>query len=517
MDKSIATIIGKDVIESLTIGMYEDSRFIYREYIQNAADQIDKAVREKLIEKGEIHISIDSSSKSICIEDNATGIAQNQVLSILKNIAQSTKQRGVDKGFRGIGRLGGLGYCNELIFETSFKGEATKSIMVWDATLLKNIINNRKGKEEASRVIDEVTSIKTEKEKVDSHYFKVILTGIINDDLLNISEIREYLSMVAPVPLANKFIFRSKIYEELKTDKIIIDEYNIFINEEQLFKAYTPYIYEAEGKAKTDEIFDVLFIKERAKDGNWLFWGWYGISSFKGRLKKINSARGLRLRKSNIQVGDENTLSRLHKEPDRGNFYFFGELHGIHPDLIPNSRRDYFTENDLYLEFEQKVKSIFYNQLHKLYYNASDINSAVKKIEELHNFQKELEGKKEQGFTDKKEQQQYFERFEKKKVEARKAESKLQKFADTSANDNYTPINRILEKVTSNKSLNVDIVSERHFDSKPKYRTDNLSRLNKEQRKFLGHIFGIIKNVLPQETAENLIRKIEEEFKWKYQ
>ena len=43
--------IGKDVIESLTLGMYEDCRFIYREYIQNAADAIDKAVSEGLIEK----------------------------------------------------------------------------------------------------------------------------------------------------------------------------------------------------------------------------------------------------------------------------------------------------------------------------------------------------------------------------------------------------------------------------------------------------------------------------------
>ena len=513
MDKNITTVIGKDVIESLTIGMYEDSRFIYREYIQNAADQIDKALKEKLIESGEIHISIDAVNKLICIEDNATGIPKNQVLSILKNIAQSTKQRGVDKGFRGIGRLGGLGYCDKLIFETSFKGEAIKSIMTWDATLLKNIINNRKEKEEASKVIDEVTSIQIEKEKEDKHYFKVILTGVSNEDLLNISEIREYLSMVAPVPLANKFIFKNKIYAELKTDNISIDEYNIFINTEPLYKAYTPYIYETEGKAKTDEIFDIVFIKEKAKDGNWLFWGWYGISSFKGRLKKLNLARGLRLRKSNIQVGDENTLSRLHKEPDRGNFYFFGEIHGIHPDLIPNSRRDYFIENDLYSEFESKIKNIFYNQLHKLYYNASDINSSVKKIEEFHTFQKELEDKKEKGFTNHEEHQELFEKLEKKKAEAQKAEVKLQKFADTSLNGSHTPIKKILEKVTSNKPLKIDVVSEPDLNTKPKFRTDNLSKLNKEQRKFLGDIFGIIKNVLPNETAENLIRKIEEQYK----
>lgn len=43
--------IGKDVIESLTLGMYEDCRFIYREYIQNAADAVDKAIDCALLQK----------------------------------------------------------------------------------------------------------------------------------------------------------------------------------------------------------------------------------------------------------------------------------------------------------------------------------------------------------------------------------------------------------------------------------------------------------------------------------
>src|SRR4051794_21810013 len=110
MDSQFVPTIGKDVIESLTLGMYEDSRFIFREYIQNCADQIDKAVRESVLAKdqGEIYIDINPEKRIITIEDNATGIANQNVLPVLQNIAQSTKQRGVDKGFRGIGRLGGL-------------------------------------------------------------------------------------------------------------------------------------------------------------------------------------------------------------------------------------------------------------------------------------------------------------------------------------------------------------------------------------------------------------------------
>lgn len=58
--------IGKDVIESLTLGMYEDCRFIYREYIQNAADAVDKAIECNLLKKGEeaIHVRIDKDNRT---------------------------------------------------------------------------------------------------------------------------------------------------------------------------------------------------------------------------------------------------------------------------------------------------------------------------------------------------------------------------------------------------------------------------------------------------------------------
>ena len=158
--------IGKDVIESLTLGMYEVCRFIYREYIQNAADAVDKAIDLSLLKKGEeaIHITIDTDHRKIIISDNATGIEQGNVMRVLRNIAHSTKKRGEDKGFRGIGRLGGLGYCSKLTFETSYYGEPSKSIMTWDSELLKYIINDRNNSEEAVQVLAQVTKLDTKKE-----------------------------------------------------------------------------------------------------------------------------------------------------------------------------------------------------------------------------------------------------------------------------------------------------------------------------------------------------------------
>jgi hypothetical protein len=514
MDNLSKAIIGKDVIESLTIGMYDDSRFIYREYIQNSADQIDKARQQKLVEDGEIHIVIDPDRGIITVEDDATGIEQSKVSAILKNIAQSTKQRGVDKGFRGIGRLGGLGYCEKLTFETSFKGENVKSIMTWNAKKLKSIINNRKQHEEASSVIEDVTSLVTEKENEDSHYFKVTLSGVTNKDLLNVKEIRNYLSMVAPVPFSKSFVYARKIYDELKNEGITIDEYKTFINTDQLFKGYNSYIYEGTdqtNRKKIGEVVDVLFFKDYDKEGKQLYWGWYGITEKNQSLNQINYSRGFRLRKANIQIGSEDTLTGFHRDR-RFQFYFFGEIYALHNDLIPNARRDNFSETDTYYEFDVKLKSFFHSTIHKLCYTASDVNSAVKAINSYNESINQYKQKEEEGFVDNKEKTTFLETLAKKKGEALKASSKLESIRAKS-HDASAPINKIIDRAAASTSINVREDFAPSEGAKPVFRTDKLSKLNKEERKFLGNIFGVIRNVLTKETAELLIQKIEEEYR----
>ena len=119
------TKIGKDVIESLTLAMYVEPKFIFREYIQNSADQIDIAHEIGLIASKndcKIEIQINKSERKITVTDNGTGVPALRVLPVLKNIAQGVKDRSKHKGFRGIGRLGGLAYCDKLIFETSYRG-----------------------------------------------------------------------------------------------------------------------------------------------------------------------------------------------------------------------------------------------------------------------------------------------------------------------------------------------------------------------------------------------------------
>jgi molecular chaperone HtpG len=241
LDKNVAIKIGKTVIETLTQGMYEDARFVYREYIQNAADAIDKAVEDSILESrtdGEIFIRIEKENARIVIEDNGTGIKHAKVLDMLGNIALSEKDRAKDKGFRGIGRLGGLGYCDTLIFETSYAGEPVKTIMKWDAFDLRQKLFDKNITGDAGEIVKSVVTISEETEIEDKHYFKVMLESVDNDTLLDVPNIREYLSMVAPVPFSTSFYYKTEIYKYADEKGYSIDEYKIFINENILYKPY---------------------------------------------------------------------------------------------------------------------------------------------------------------------------------------------------------------------------------------------------------------------------------------
>ena len=68
--------VGKNFLENLTVAMYENSFTVYREFVQNAADSIDKEIASKLAEPDDfyIDISIEYSKRRICVYDNACGI-----------------------------------------------------------------------------------------------------------------------------------------------------------------------------------------------------------------------------------------------------------------------------------------------------------------------------------------------------------------------------------------------------------------------------------------------------------
>lgn len=385
-------IIGKNVIENLTLGMYENSLMIYREYIQNAADFIDNAINLGILKKGtdknninsdtketaQIDIYIDQKKRNISIYDNALGIPKDKFFNILSSIADSEKDKEFNKGFRGIGRLAGLAYCKKLIFTSSYIGENKKSIMIWDGELLRNILNDTKNRISASDLVDKVIDYKTENCDINEHFFEVILNDISteNNELLNVKDVYDYLSFVAPVPYANSFIYASKIKEFIKENNLKLDEYDILVNGKSVFKPYKTHLL-SQGKTY-DEIKDIEFRFIRSEDNKLLGWMWFAVIKFVINIPKENKMRSIRLRKENIQIGNETTLSKFFKEA-RGSTYFIGEVMAIDKNLIPNARRDYFNINETLRKFETALIPILNGEAYHLYYYANNVKRAFRK------------------------------------------------------------------------------------------------------------------------------------------
>lgn len=514
--------IGKNILDNLTTGMYSDSKVIYREYIQNACDQIDKAINEGLIsvQEGLIDIYFDIKKRYISIEDNATGVSASKFVEDLGDIANSNKEIGKDKGFRGIGRLCGLAYCKTLVFTTSYKGESVKSIMTCDAKKMRDMLYDSK-KYTIDEIWERIVTFKTEEEDINIHYFRVELININeeNTELLDEKKVREYLSFVAPVPYSNKFYLRNDIYNYTKKNKFKIDEYLIKINGAQIFKEYTNKLKDDSGNQlqNYDEIYKLKFEIFTNNNGELIAWMWYGLSRFEKQIPACNLMRGIRVRTGNIQIGENDVVQKLFKEP-RGNFYFVGEIFTLDKNLIPNSQRDYFNENSARIEFEDQLRICFYDNLHKLYYDANRIKNAYKKHEDYLKKASEYEEKNNNnGFID--EQDKISSKFavEKAKKEAENAAKTLKKY-DEITDDN--PLYEVKQRI-ENKYNGEDLISKAentniNENNKPKkdsYITNSLSKLNRNERKIVSKIFSIITDNSPEELAKKLIDKITEELK----
>lgn len=524
------SIIGKNVIESLTTGMYENPLFVYREYIQNAADAVDHAVKSGVLQKGEeaISVRIDNERQEIIIEDNAIGIESAKAFSILRNIAKSTKQKGIDKGFRGIGRLGGLAYCQKLTFETSCKGEDVKSIVTWDAEKLQNLINDTEDKSSGEEVVKEVTSFDSKKEDKDEHYFKVVMEDVNLGDLLNIDEVTNYLQMVAPIDINSSFLYKKEIQKYMNEHQLSVDTYNIYINGDQIFKPYNSKIYsfdKAGNKKTAGNVYQVNYFNRKSASGEPVFWGWFSMTSLEGQIPSANLARGIRLRSANIQIGDSEICKKFFTSTSdqRFSFYFFGELHALNSKLIPNSRRDYFEDNDICKEFENAVKEEFL-KLKKYCYEVSNLKSCYKKISSTEKIRKEIEEKDKKGFTNKEEQEELYKKFEEQKERDKKTIKELDaQLAKIKVSG--SPVASLVDRIKENYNLGTTSAQSSSpapfpkpeplpASSKPKFRTDGkaYSKMSKAERKLVGKIYSVISKVFPDEGMRNsLIDKIEEE------
>ncbi|XCN73920.1 MAG: ATP-binding protein [Candidatus Electrothrix aestuarii] len=572
---SDSVIIGKNIIEILTTGMYHNPLVIFREYVQNSVDAINEAVSRGILEdvsEGYVQIVVDKEKKRIFFEDNGVGVSRKNAWQILTSIAASGKDRTKNLGFRGIGRLAGLAYCDELIIETSFKGEATKTVLQWDGQKLKEIIADKKDRKRASEVIEAITAIDDGvMEQEGEHYFKVTLEEVKNTKLLDVDEVERYLRMVAPVDFCSpKLILTPKIKEGLIKKGISPKSYRVFVNESQLFKSYRGGVYKEAKKQekRLDDVIDIRFFDLYSIENKLLAVGWYTLTKNMQLIPVVNEARGIRFRKGNIQVGDEVTLQRFFQDK-RFHHYFFGEIHVVHEELFPNGQRDYFDECELLSEFEAELDELT-NKLHKLCRKASDWNRFEKQVSAYAiGKEKYNDLLKTTGFygpNHEKEEKSKLDLLEEAAKQAQKELERIKKYAEDDEDlkrfieyrlgEKIVPSHENREKEKRNsleiageqlqkhpKNVEKDTKASEPVKCSPgqvnysepdankqekkeqahkkipskkngrKYITSGLTKLTKKEQKIVGEILEISRIILPPDLQQNLFAKIEERFK----
>jgi molecular chaperone HtpG len=358
--RSIKTNIGRQILNIITSGMYNDPLMILREYIQNATDSIDEAIStNKLVSQdAKIDISVSGQKREITVIDNGTGISHNNVEERLGSIGFSHKEGLHRRGFRGIGRLGGLGYCDLLTFETRTSCHEPVSVVEWNGEKLEEISESH-NKKELSDAIKSIATIHNRKaqEHEPSRFFKVTLTGIRrfhSDVLMDLKKIRTYLSQIAPVPYDKDFSYHKHLdtfFSKIPNYRT----YSIFVNGEKLVKPYQNMVNISSNI--TDYIKDIKELMFTSPDsGDVIGLGWFAITSFKSSLPKSVTMRGIRVRHGNIEVGDERFLENIYNEK-RFATWHIGEIHLNH-NIKPNARRDGFEASYDYERFLEQIISV---------------------------------------------------------------------------------------------------------------------------------------------------------------
>ena len=328
---------------------------LYREYVQNAADSIDEALEQGILKKGEekISITVSESERIIKISDNGTGVGANDIYSNLIDIGNSKKRHSNSRGFRGIGRLSGLGYCQKLKFLTSIHGEEKASCIIYDAEKLKYLLSPQvDSRDSIDQVLSSVLTIEEIPERINKHYFSVELYGVVPEsDLLNDSEVVPYLQQNLPVPFSRDFVWGSMIKQKLVQMEVELAEYNVELRTDRtvidICKPYKNKILADRIRKINDSISDINFVPFYSGEKVTAML-WYAETNFLGTVLD-KDIKGIRIRQGNILIGDENTLRKCYKE-ERFNSWMVGELLVFNEDIIPNTRRDDYEKNSAYKE-----------------------------------------------------------------------------------------------------------------------------------------------------------------------
>ena len=311
---TIDVVVGKDILDLITGAMYVDPLTIYREYIQNAADAIDNArkVRRKPSLPGKVDISLQTEKRQIVIRDSGTGLANSDFVTRLTAIGGSVKRGTGARGFRGVGRLAGLGYCRELVFRSRANARERVLEMVWDGLRLRKLLRDPSAENDLAHVVNEITRVTTiGPSKYPAKFFEVELRGVIryrNDVLLNQAEVARYIAEIAPVPFSPNFEYGNEIQQKL-LEYGVTAPIEIYLNDAES-PLYRPYGNTFRVRQDLDDTFkSIEFFELPGINGGLDAFGWFLDHAYYGAIPKAAGIKGLRVRSGNVQIGADDIVA----------------------------------------------------------------------------------------------------------------------------------------------------------------------------------------------------------------
>lgn len=483
MNNSI--VIGKFTLESLTNGMYATCLDLYREYVQNAADSLDDAMAAGMITKddSDISITIDSYEGYVSVYDNGTGIKASDAGNVLLDVGNSKKIKKANRGFRGIGRLAALGYCDKLIFTTSYKGERCRTIVEYDAKLSKILLHSSNDKNESMYdVLEAVTTVKTENEKESAHYFKVELIGVDSKSPLLVEDkVREYLVQNLPLEFCKEFQWGEIIKTKIEHFGYVIPSYNVQFSVngkcEKLYKKYRDSFISDRVKKYVKRVEDIEILPIKAED-KLLAILWYAKTDYSGTVLD-DLIKGIRVRQGNMLIGSKSTANQYFKE-ERFNGWLIGELYVVDDMLIPNARRDDFESTEEYntmkflmnewsAKISKEIRSISYER------NTTETQKELlEKVDDVDENALEVE---DMLFTDE--------------------DDEILEFVDES------------ESLANNELFDKFRMLLGMKNGNSKYKALNMcTRITNEQRQTIERVFDVLYSIYPKKKAETIANDI---------
>jgi len=347
-------VVGKDILELLSTAMYVDPLSVVREYVQNAADALDSAHAQSLFgagEVGRIDIEVHADKRELVVRDNGVGVPAADVERVLASFGASEKRGRGLRGFRGVGRLGGLGYGRALTFRTRAGGDPEITEIHWDCRELREQLQASSDNRHLEDIVRSVVSVRRTKasKEVEPHFFEVRLEGVIrlwNDRLLNVEGVSQYLSQVCPLPFSKDLPFAAEIEGHIGR-YLPLRPFRIYLNNSP-DPLYRPYAADfLVSTTKRDHFVACQLLEFPGLDGQPAAAGWILHHNYLGAIKATPTINGLRARVGDMQVGDQHIFIDSFPE-SRFSSWVVGELHVLDRRILPNGRRDDFEHNATY-------------------------------------------------------------------------------------------------------------------------------------------------------------------------